>query len=91
MRDPAADVGRRAWIGCERCADGAECARCVAGRYCERHWRYLLDTDGPNLFVQCPACLHRWWHDTGFGTGGRPLGLADLPTFPDVPGEGRAA
>jgi hypothetical protein len=91
VRDPAAALSRRAWVGCERCADGAECGRCVAGHCCERHWRYLLDIDGPNLFVQCPACLHRWWHDTGFGAGGRPLGPADLPSFPDDPGEARVA
>ena len=75
MRDAAADIGRRAWTGCPRCADHTGCTTCRGGRRCETHWRFLLAVEGRRLFVQCPACWHRWWHDTGFGAGNRPRGL----------------
>lgn len=82
MRDAHADLSRRAWATCPRCMDEAGCAACERGRTCESHWRYLLSAEGRRLFVQCPGCWHRWWHDTGFGVGDRPGGLDDLPEFP---------
>lgn len=86
--DATADIGRRAWVGCPTCAqDHQACPTCQDGRTCELHWRYLLATAGGHLFLQCPACLRRWWHDTSFGQGGgRPLDLADVL---DPPGERR--
>ena len=51
------------------------------------HWRFLLAAEGRRLFVQCPGCWHRWWHDSGFGVGDRPR---DLDAVPDFPAPGRA-
>jgi primosomal protein N' len=82
MLDPAADLGRRAWVACERCDDGAACASCAASASCEQHWRYLLEAARRHLFLQCPACHHRWWHDSGFGVDDRGSTLTDLPEFP---------
>jgi len=82
MRDPQADICRRAWTGCPRCADERGCGPCTSGRSCESHWRYLLAADGSRLFVQCPGCWHRWWHDTGFGVHDRPHGLDVEIEFP---------
>jgi hypothetical protein len=91
MRDPDARPDRRAWTGCTACPDGSDCPDCQERRTCERHWRFLLDTQGPQVFLQCPRCLHRWWHDTRFGVGGRPLGIEDLPEPGNAPEGGRAA
>ncbi|NMH97941.1 hypothetical protein [Pseudonocardia acidicola] len=82
MRDPQADIGRRVWVACPRCDDQVHCAACAAGRSCETHWRFLLGAEGRRVFVQCPGCWHRWWHDTGFGVGDRPAGLDEVPDFP---------
>jgi hypothetical protein len=30
------------------------------------------------VWVQCGACLRRWWHDTGVGHGRRPDRLFDV-------------
>jgi hypothetical protein len=78
MRDPAARIDRRVWTSCTACPDGADCTECGGGRNCTEHWRYLLDTDGRQVFVQCPRCLHRWWHDTRFGAGSRPAGVTEV-------------
>lgn len=88
MLDADADPCRRAWLRCARCADSTGCPECAQRRHCEAHWRYLLAADGRHLFVQCPVCLHRWWHDTGFGRCDRPAALAALP---EAPADGRAA
>lgn len=82
MRDPNADVGRRAWARCPRCAGGSGCPACATGRSCETHWRFLLAAEGRRLFVQCPGCWYRWWHDTGFGAGEHRLGVVGVPDFP---------
>lgn len=85
MRGADADICRRAWLPCPRCGDhldGAGCPHCRAGRTCDAHWRYLLAAEGRQLFLQCPACLHRWWDDTGFGAGDRPVGRTDVPGWP---------
>jgi hypothetical protein len=74
MRDPQATVERRVWTSCVACPDGSACADCRDGRNCDRHWRYLLGSERGQVFVQCPTCLHRWWHDTGFGAGGAASG-----------------
>ncbi|MGD9528109.1 hypothetical protein [Pseudonocardia sp.] len=86
MIDADALAGRRAWLACVRCDDGAACAHCRDSRTCEEHWRYLLSAEGRRLFVQCPECRHRWWHDTGFGSGDRTE-----RTAPPWPSRGRAA
>ncbi|MFC4942675.1 hypothetical protein [Pseudonocardia sp. GCM10023141] len=82
VRDAAADICRRAWTGCPGCADERGCESCASGRTCETHWRFLLAAEGRRLFLQCPGCWHRWWHDTGFGVGGRKPEHDDLPDFP---------
>jgi hypothetical protein len=89
MRDPAADIARRAWTACPRCADDSACPTCNDGRSCETHWRYLLATEGRRLFVQCRSCWNRWWHDTGFGAGNRPAEVDAVAEFPP-PGEAAA-
>jgi len=61
MLDPQADPGRHVWLPCSHCGD-------TAGLY-------LLDSEVNLVWVQCANCLRRWWHDTGFGRGGRPDGL----------------
>ncbi|WP_214368657.1 hypothetical protein [Pseudonocardia sp. H11422] len=83
MRDPQADIGRRAWVACPRCADHAGCAPCHDGRSCETHWRFLLAAEARRIFVQCPGCWYRWWHDTEFGAGDRPADVDQVPAFPD--------
>jgi hypothetical protein len=88
MRDAQADDGRRVWTGCPRCTDHLGCDMCDRGRTCESHWRLLLAAEGRHLFVQCPGCWHRWWHDTRFGVGDRP---ASTDRLPDFPSEGHAA
>lgn len=83
MLDSDADICRRAWVHCLHCADHDRCSTCREGRSCESHWRYLLASTGRHLFVQCPACLHRWWHDTRFGQGPPPLAPgAELDPWP---------
>lgn len=62
--DPAADITRRAWIPCPTQDHAGDCKECWRGRNCERHWVYLLESHGRDLFLQCPTCLHRWWHAT---------------------------
>jgi len=61
MLDPQADPGRHVWLPCPHCGD-------TTGLY-------LLDSEVNLVWVQCGTCLRRWWHDTGFGRGGRPDGL----------------
>jgi hypothetical protein len=82
MRDAAADIGRRTWTECPRCADHMACTACDEGRSCETHWRYLLAAEGRRLFVQCRSCWHRWWYDTGFGAGNRPADVDEMDDFP---------
>ncbi|WP_219412800.1 hypothetical protein [Pseudonocardia nigra] len=82
MRDAQADIGRRAWTSCPRCPVAASCAACDTGRNCDAHWCFLLAAEGRRLFVQCPGCWHRWWHDTGFGAGDRPHAVDRVPYFP---------
>jgi hypothetical protein len=82
MRDAQADIARRIWSACPHCADQRDCADCQAGRSCESHWRFLVAARGRHLFVQCPGCSHRWWHDTRFGDGDRPPTVEELPGFP---------
>lgn len=72
MRDPAADISRRAWLSCTRCAEDSGCLTCRGTRNCSEHWLFMLASDGPQVFVQCPSCHHRWWHHTEFGAGDRP-------------------
>lgn len=92
MLDPAARIDRRVWTGCAACRHGADCPDCQAERSCPEHWRYLLDADRAQVFVQCPNCLHRWWHDTRFGAGSRPADATDLTGGrPRSPGDGVAA
>lgn len=43
---------------------------------CDLHWRYLLTNETRLVFLQCPSCVHRWWHDTEFGVGDTGMGLA---------------
>jgi len=86
MLDPDADLGRRAWLPCPRCRDDG-CAACAAGTTCGQHWRYLLANDTRLVFLQCPICRHRWWHDTEFGVGARPPEYYQLPDSPASPGE----
>jgi hypothetical protein len=91
MRDPAARIDLRAWAACVACPDGRDCPDCAGRRRCERHWRHLLQADGRQVFLQCPWCLYRWWHDTGFGAGRRPLGTTDVTGLSDLDADGRAA
>ena len=60
MLDPQADPGRRAWLPCAYCGDTP---------------LYLLDYDVNLVWVQCGACLRRWWHDTGLGSRRHPKHL----------------
>lgn len=83
MRDAAADLGRRAWVRCPRCPS-ARCSDCHRGRACGAHWSYLLAAEVRHLFVQCPRCWHRWWHDTGFGAADRPAQLDLPPAWPEA-------
>ncbi|HET9257166.1 MAG TPA: hypothetical protein VFO16_18475 [Pseudonocardiaceae bacterium] len=62
--DPQADPGRRAWLPCRYCDSDAAL--------------YLLGSDVNMVWVQCGACLHRWWHDTNCGHGPRPGDLFDV-------------
>jgi hypothetical protein len=80
MIDPDADLGRRAWLPCPYCIDN-DCAACAQRTTCGQHWRYLLANDVQHVFLQCPACRHRWWADTGCGAGDRRTGWG-LPDFP---------
>jgi hypothetical protein len=85
MRDPQADIARRAWTACPLCVNHEDCDVCEAGHTCEWHWRYLLAAEGRQLFLQCPTCWHRWWHDTYFGVGDRPAHItaeSDLLGWP---------
>jgi hypothetical protein len=83
--DAAADPTRRAWAPCPRCADHTGCEPCTGARTCEAHWRYLLAAARRQLFLQCPGCRHRWWHDTGFGVDDRPAHVDELPLMPPSP------
>jgi hypothetical protein len=74
--DPAADLGRKAWVPCPRCEDHLGCATCEAGRNCPDHWRYLLSNKGSLVHLQCPGCTHLWSWETGFGSRHRPSGPA---------------
>lgn len=80
--DPAADISRRAWVPCPSCDAGDGCRTCEQGSVCAEHWRFLLEADGRNMFLQCPACRHRWWHDTRFGAGSRRRSSEELREFP---------
>lgn len=60
MLDAQADPGRRAWLPCTHCGDSP---------------LYLLDYDVNLVWVQCGACLRRWWHDTGVGSRRHPKHL----------------
>lgn len=90
MRDAGADLARRAWVRCPRCpsaargAAAAECSDCRRGRACHDHWSFLLAAEPRHLFVQCPQCWHRWWHDTEFGAADRPADLDLPPAWPDA-------
>jgi hypothetical protein len=69
MLDADADPGHRAWVACP-CCGSTGCETCTAGQTCGLHWQYLLASQARLLFLQCPTCLQRWWHDTHFGVGG---------------------
>ena len=69
MLDANAHLGRRAWVACPSCGNGG-CASCAAGKTCDLHWQYLLASQARLLFLQCPVCMFRWWHDTQCGVGG---------------------
>jgi hypothetical protein len=84
MYDPDAYVGRRAWLRCPRCPHD-NCGSCRRGAACTQHWLYLLASDSRLVFVQCPNCLQRWWHDTGHGVGHRPD--FPQPALPGIPDE----
>lgn len=86
MLDRNADLGRRAWLRCPRCPD-EECSACAAGATCGRHWCYLLANETRLVFLQCPVCWHRWWHDTGCGVGDNRPDRRELPDFPASPSE----
>jgi hypothetical protein len=62
--DPTADIGRRAWFSCPRCAHGTACPTCDSGRTCPDHWQYLLASKATVLHLQCPSCTYLWSHDT---------------------------
>jgi hypothetical protein len=62
--DPTADIGRRAWFSCPRCAHGIGCPTCENGRTCADHWQYLLSSEATVLHLQCPSCTYLWRHDT---------------------------
>jgi len=79
MRDPDADMSRRVWVACSRCSSARGCRTCRDARTCPQHWSYLLAAEGRRLFVQCPHCWHRWWHDTRFGVGDGPADLDRQP------------
>jgi hypothetical protein len=64
LRDPFADIARRAWLPCPNCDHGDECATCQDNRTCDEHWQYLLSNQGPVVHMQCPTCLHLWQRDT---------------------------
>jgi hypothetical protein len=71
MLDADAYLGRRAWLPCPRyCEDG--CINSAVNLPCDQHWRYLLANEGRLVFLQCPSCMHRWWHDTGTSAGKNP-------------------
>lgn len=74
--------GARGWP-CGSCPVG-DCRSCRQGRSCERHWTFLLAAEARRIFVQCPRCWTRCWHDTGFGVGDRPESLNDPLILPGV-------
>jgi hypothetical protein len=69
MLDADVYPGRRAWVSGPSCGN-AGCASWAARKTCDLHWQYLLASQARLLFLQCPACLYRWWHDTKCGLGG---------------------
>jgi hypothetical protein len=71
MLDADAYLGRRAWLPCPRCYEDG-CMNCAVNHTCDQHWRYLLANEGLLVFLQCPTCMHRWWHDTGTSGGNNP-------------------
>ncbi len=87
MLDADADLGRRAWLPCPRCCCDDGCSTCAVGSSPELHWRYLLANEARLVFLQCPGCLHRWWHDTGFGAGEEQPSPTQLPDSPASPGQ----
>jgi ATP-dependent helicase YprA (DUF1998 family) len=62
--DPTADAGRRAWVPCPSCDQGAGCADCKSSRNCADHWQYLLSNQATLVHLQCPNCAHLWSTDT---------------------------
>ncbi|MBV9057743.1 MAG: hypothetical protein JOZ09_01115 [Pseudonocardiales bacterium] len=68
MLDADADPGRRAWVACPSCDDG--CMTCANQKTCDLHWQYLLASEARLLFLQCPVCMRRRWHDSRCGVGG---------------------
>ncbi len=67
----------------QRSGDDLLCEEGV-GTTSDLHWRYLLANESRLLFLQCPSCLHRWWHDTEFGVVDN---WPDPPDFPTSPGQ----
>jgi len=39
------------------------------------------------VFLQCPCCLYRWWHDTGAGVGDNQPNPHQLPDSQASPGQ----
>lgn len=69
MLDADADRGRRAWVVCPSCGNEGSMT-CAIRKTCDLHWQYLLANQARLLFLQCPMCMQRWWHDSQCGAGG---------------------
>ena len=65
-------------------AEETEAHRMLYSGLDERHWTFLLAAEARRIFVQCPRCWTRWWHDTGFGVGDRPESLNAPLILPGV-------